>query len=156
MCLNAWTIGIVTIRRCGFGGGVALLEGCGLVWRGVVLLEEMWPCWRGNGLLGGGVCLVGRSVSVCVWGGGLWDHKCSSYSQYETHTVSSLLPEDQDIDSQLLLQHHACLHAFMLLAMIVMDWTSETVSQPQWNVFLYKSYLIHSIKVLTKTDGLGR
>ena len=70
MGLNAWTIGIVTIRRCGFGGGVALLEGCGLVWRGVVLLEEMWPCWRGNGLLGGGVCLVGRSVSVCVWGGG--------------------------------------------------------------------------------------
>jgi hypothetical protein len=36
-------------------------------------------------------------------------------------------------------QHHLCLQAAMLPALRIMDWTSETVSQPQLNVFLYKS-----------------
>jgi hypothetical protein len=34
-----------TIRRCGLAGG------------GVVLLEEVWSCWRRCGLVGGSVSL---------------------------------------------------------------------------------------------------
>ena len=33
----------------------------------------------------------------------------------------------------------------MLPVMMIMDWTSETVSQPQWNVCLYKSCLGHGL-----------
>jgi hypothetical protein len=31
---------------------------CGLVGGGVALLEEVWPCWRRCGLVGGGVALL--------------------------------------------------------------------------------------------------
>jgi hypothetical protein len=49
---------------------------------------------------------------------------------------------DQGVESsQLLLQHHVCLHAAMLPAMMIVDWTSETVSQIQLSVFSYKSCL---------------
>jgi len=39
-------------------------------------------------------------------------------------------------NSQLFLQHRVCLGAAMLPAMMLVGWTSETVSQPQLNVFL--------------------
>lgn len=45
--------------------------------------------------------------------------------------------------SQLLLQHHACLDVAELPVMI-MNWTSDTVSQP-YHVFLYKIFLGHAI-----------
>ena len=47
-------------------------------------------------------------------------------------------------NSQLLL-HHACLDAATLPTMMIMDGTSETVSQPQIKVFLCKSCLGHGV-----------
>jgi hypothetical protein len=41
--------------------------------------------------------------------------------------------------------HHICLPVVMPPAMMVMDWTSETVSQPEVNVVLYKSCLGHGV-----------
>jgi hypothetical protein len=49
---------------------------------------------------------------------------------------SLFLALDQDVDPQLL-QHHVCLDATMM----IMDWTSEPVNQPQLNVVLYKTEL---------------
>jgi hypothetical protein len=49
------------------------------------------------------------------------------------------------MNSQLLLQHHLCLLVAMLLTMTIMDQTSETVSQPQLNVFLYKHCFGHGV-----------
>ena len=49
------------------------------------------------------------------------------------HRVSlSLMPLDQDLEilTPPRLQHHVCLGTAMLPAMMIMDWTSETVSQP--------------------------
>ena len=48
-----------------------------------------------------------------------------------------LLPEDPDVEISATLQHHVCPLATMFPTM--MDRTSETVSQHQLNVFLYKS-----------------
>jgi hypothetical protein len=48
-------------------------------------------------------------------------------------------------NSQLLLQHYVCLHTAMLPSMIIRDWNSETLSQPQISVVLYKSYLGHVV-----------
>jgi hypothetical protein len=48
-------------------------------------------------------------------------------------------------NSQLLLQHHVSLDTAMLPAMMIMDWTSEPVSQPPLNVVLYKSCLGHGV-----------
>jgi hypothetical protein len=36
------------------------------------------------------------------------------------NSVSFWLPEDVNINSQLLIQHHACLHAAMLFSMMIM------------------------------------
>ena len=44
----------------------------------------------------------------------------------------------QDVNSQLLLRHHACSPAAMLPAMMVMGSHSEAVTTPQLNVFFYK------------------
>ena len=41
------------------------------------------------------------------------------------------------------LLHHACLDAAILPALMIVDRTSELVSQPQLNVVLYKSCLGH-------------
>ena len=48
-----------------------------------------------------------------------------------------LLPVDPDVKFSLL-QHRVCPRATMLPDTMTMDWISETVSQPQLNVFLYK------------------
>jgi len=41
-----------------------------------------------------------------------------------------LLPAGQDVELLAPSQHHVCLDAAMLPATVIMDWTSETVSQP--------------------------
>jgi len=51
MCLNAWPIESGTIRRRG------------LVGVGVALLEWVWPCWSGCGLVGVGVAFSGVVVA---------------------------------------------------------------------------------------------
>ena len=48
-------------------------------------------------------------------------------------------------NSQLLIQCHACLDAAMLPIVMIMDGTSETVSQSQLHVVLYKSCLGHGV-----------
>ena len=57
------------------------------------------------------------------------------------------MPLDQDLEilTPPRLQHHVCLGTAMLPAMMIMDWTSETVSQPQLNVVLYKSCLGYGV-----------
>jgi hypothetical protein len=67
----------------------------------VSLLEWVWPCWDGCGLVGGG---VGFEVSEAL----------------TTH-CSFLLPVDMTYHSQLPLQHYVCLPAAMLPAMKIMD-----------------------------------
>jgi hypothetical protein len=57
----------------------------------------------------------------------------------KAHTVLTslfLMVMSQDMSSQLLLQHHACLSAAMYDAIIVMDSSSETVTSPK-NYFFY-------------------
>jgi hypothetical protein len=55
-----------------------------------------------------------------------------------------------------LLKCHACLEAAIFPTMTIMDLTSEPVSQPQLNVFLFKSCLGRGIssemETLTKTE----
>ena len=66
-------------------------------------------------------------------------------------TASSSLPEDVGLswikmqNSQFPLQHQVCLHAAMFSAMMTMDQTSETVSRPQLDIYLYNSCLDHGI-----------
>ena len=61
-----------------------------------------------------------------------------------THRL--LLLADQDIEtSQLLFQHHAYLHATMLPIIVITDSTSETVRQPQLNIFPYEHCLGHGV-----------
>lgn len=53
-----------------------------------------------------------------------------------------------------LVQHQVCLHAAILSAMTVMNQTSETVRQPQWNVPSWVAVVMvspHSNEPLTKT-----
>jgi len=99
--------------------------------------------WRGLG----GVASLGE---VCPWG-------CASgFQKLRTFPANSPSPPPpaswllgQDMNSQLLLQCHACLPAAMLHTMMVTDSPSETVSQPPINCFLYK--LPWSQCLLTKT-----
>ena len=65
-------------------------------------------------------------------------------------SVNFLLPTD--VRLSLLLQHHVCLHSAMLSIMMIMDGTSETVSEPsQLNIFLIRVVVVMVIKTLTKT-----
>jgi hypothetical protein len=65
--------------------------------------------------------------------------------------ISSVVPSlplpltDQDVELSAPFQNHVFLHAAMLPTMMTMDWTSEAVSQPQFNVVLYKSCLGHGV-----------
>lgn len=43
---------------------------------------------------------------------------------------------DEDVSLQLLLQHHTCLLAAMLLTMMVLESLSETVNKPSSKPFL--------------------
>ena len=50
---------------------------------------------------------------------------------------------------QLLLQHHICLHAVMVPAMMRTDLTSEIVSEPpKLNLFLIKVVLVSQVVVV--------
>jgi hypothetical protein len=51
---------------------------------------------------------------------------------------------DQDVELLAPL-HQVCLDIAMLPAIMIMDWTFQTVSQPQLNVVLYKSCLGHGV-----------
>jgi hypothetical protein len=45
------------------------------------------------------------------------------------------------------LHHHACLDAAMLLVLMILDLTSEHVSQPQLTAGLYKTSLGHGVSL---------
>ena len=98
MCLNAWPTGSDTIRRC----------------------------WSGPGLAGGGVSLWDWALRLL----------CSSSTQCGSKPppnclqkiVSCWMPLDSDVEFQLLFQHHVYLDPAMLPTMMIVDWTSETVS----------------------------
>lgn len=66
------------------------------------------------------------------------------------------MPANLDVElPQLLFQHHVCLYAAMIPALIIMDYTSEPVSQPQLVSFIrivMVMIYIHSNKILTKTE----
>lgn len=81
---------------------------------------------------------------------GLWGFKIP----WQTQAYSFSLPETcaSDVSSQLLLQHHACLlPANMLPAMVIMDQSSETVTNLQFISCLHREF-IHRNKMVTKTD----
>ena len=82
MCLGAWPTGSGTIKRCG-----------------LVLLEQVWPCWRKFLILEVGFEVVYAQAML-------------------SHTVS---PCCLWIKSWLLLQHHVCLDAAMFPTMIIMN-----------------------------------
>ena len=62
-----------------------------------------------------------------------------------------------DVSSQLLLQHHACLSATMLPAMLVMGSPSETKTSINSCFFLVAFILVlcHSYRKVSKTDTKG-
>ena len=122
MCLNAWPIGSGTILRY-----------C-LVVIGVALMEWVWPHWRGYGLVGEGVIFVGVGVALLEWVWPYWVGRgiVSLREQALMSHICSNLASGTQFPSaafrsrcrfQLLLQHHVCLHAAMLLCtMTTMDW----------------------------------
>jgi len=59
--------------------------------------------------------------------------------------VSSWLPSDPDVELLTLSPAPCIQQDVMLSAMMIMDWTPETVSQPQLNVFFYNSSLGHDV-----------
>ena len=116
---------VFLLSACGglnmLGPGSSTLRRHGLVAVGVVLLE-VWPWWWP------------------LWG---WALRPSS-KQPGSHSSPSCF---QMKNSQLLLKH-ACLDAAILSALMIMDWVSEPVSQPQLNVVF--------IRVAMTTNRLGK
>jgi hypothetical protein len=98
----------------------------------------VWPIESGTirrfDLVRIGVALL---EEVCHW-------ELALTSSLSSVTVSSHCRWVQILNSQLL-QHHVCMHATMLPTMTIMDKTSETVSLPQLNDFLYKSCHGHGV-----------
>lgn len=107
-------------------------------WR-VALLGGVACCWSR-------CCLVERSMSLC--------RQALSSPMLKLHTVwnQNLLlaacgkrspsAASRSRQNSWFLQHHLCLEIAML-PLRVMNWTSETVNQPQLNVLLCKSFLAH-------------
>lgn len=91
---------------------------------------EVWPCSSRCGLIGG---IVSVGVDFEDW------------NPPATPSVAHSLLMLPDLDS--LLQYHVYLHAAMLLIMIIMDFTSETVVQPQLRGFLYKNCHGHCVSL---------
>jgi len=97
-------------------GGVALLEwvwscwsGCGLVGVGVALLEWVWPCWGGCGLIGGSVT-VGAGFAVSYAQAIPSVEHVSFYCQDVELSAPSPAPRQP-----------ACLPATMFPAVMIMD-----------------------------------
>lgn len=79
------------------------------------------------GHLGGGAVSLRTDIEVS---------KAHTMSTYLSLSFSLMLL-NEDVNSQLLLQNHACLTAAMLLTVVVMD-SYETVS-PEQTLFFHKS-----------------
>ena len=73
----------------------------------VALLGGVWPCWFRYTLVVGSVSLCRQSFRSPI------------LSAVEIFILAACW----------LLQHHVCLHAAMLLSMLIIDRTSETLSQ---------------------------
>jgi hypothetical protein len=102
----------------------------------------VWLCWSRCGL-----CRVG----VSLW---VWASRPSSYRPDSQSSSSNL------IDVELSPPPVPCLpRCYLVPALIIMDWTSEPVSQSQLNVVLSRAVLVlvsvHSSKTLTRTGPLG-
>jgi len=85
---------------------------------------KVWPCWRKSVTLGMGLETLlppARGCSVCSW-----------------------LPsgEDVELSAPPAPGLPGCSH---VPALMIMDWTSDPVSQPQLNVVLYKTYIGHGV-----------
>ena len=101
-------------------------------------------------MLGQGVALLDNVAllkEVCHYGGRLWNppSRCLSLQSSSVYLWNKM-------ENSQLLQHHACLYAAMLPAIMIMVWTSEPVGQPQLNVVLIRVALVmvsfHSSKTL--------
>ena len=102
---------------------------------GVALLEWAWPCWSGCGL-GVGVVLLKKVCHCEAETGALRFQKLKAVFP---------MPVDPDVELSatspapcLPTYHHAPHHDNNGLS-------SETISQPQFNVFLYKSCCGHGV-----------
>ena len=84
--------------------------------------------------------LVGGSLSLCGRVGGVWGF----LSFRKLPSVSVWFPDACKMwHSQLLLQHHVCLHTAMLPATMKIEWISETVSEPsQLNALFIRVALV--------------
>jgi hypothetical protein len=115
------------VELCGgltmLGPGNDTIRRCGLVGVGVASLEWMWPCWRKYVTMG----VSFETLLLAAW-----------------KTVFSWLPLDQDIELSAP-SPYTCLDTAMLPALMLMDLTSETISQAQLNVCLDKSCLGHGV-----------
>ena len=108
---------------------------------------RVWECLAHGGGTIRRCGLVGRSASPSPWRQALRSHICSNSAQCGRNTGSSWLPSDQDIEL-LTLSPAACLSTCRHVAHHDdngPNWTTETVSQPQLNLFLYKSRHGHSV-----------
>ena len=107
---------------------------------------------RRCGLVGIGVTLLEK---VCQCRAGLWGLIYAQAMPSVVHSLS-LMPSDLDVELSAYPGMSTCMQP-CFPTMMAMDWTSETVSQPQLSVFLYKSCYGHSvfstaIDTLTKTE----
>jgi hypothetical protein len=94
---------------------------------------EVWPCWGMYVTVGMGF----KTLVLAAW-----------------KPVFSCLPSEQDIEISA--PSEPCLHGhYHAPALMIMDWTSEPVSQVQLNAILLRVALVivfvHSSKTLTKT-----
>ena len=89
------------------------MSGCGLVGVGVSLLEWVWSCWSRSGLVGVVLVLLEK---VCYRARAL-----SSQKLKPGLVAHSLLPKDPDVEILAPLQHHVCLQALMLPALMIVD-----------------------------------
>ena len=109
----------------GWPMGNGMIRKYSLVGVGVALFEEVCYCehvlWS----------------SLCLGSAQWWWQSPPAASRLRCRTLSSfssIMP--------------TCMLPAMPPAMMIMDWTSETVSQPRSSVFSYKSFLSHDVSSL--------
>ena len=104
--------------------------------QGVALLlkyQEVCPCWDR--------CDLQKDVYLFH----VWESTLRFQKPKRPSVTLFLLPANSDVELLAPSQHRVFLYAIILSAMTIMDGTSDTVSQPLLNAFLYKSCLGHGV-----------
>ena len=129
-------------------------RGCDFVGGDVALLEGVWPCWRGCDFVGGGMALLEEVCHIQVGFEVFCAQAMSLYKRSRhLHVIKpevsgpygTQFPAAYRSRGRTFSSFSRTMSACMSAAMMIMDQTSETVSQLQLNVFLYKSCCGHGV-----------